>query len=251
MSRILIIDDDESTRNMFCALLQAESFDVVVADCGQSGIRSAMNDIFDLILVDLNLGDMSGIDVVRTLRWSGLTATIVIMTAFPELDSSFDAGMVGADGYVDGPLFDDELCAVVRRALSGAMPIRHPSRADSGIAGNDNQPTSSTRDQRIRVALELIESHPTTGIEAIARCVDLSESRLQHLFKSAVGIPMARFARRRRMQTAARFLVETRDPIAHISERSGVKDFNKAFRSFFGMSPHEYRNRHQHRQPTR
>jgi DNA-binding NarL/FixJ family response regulator len=79
------------------------------------------------MLVDLRLPDTSGIDVVRELKISGVSALtlMVIMTAFPALDSSFDAGTAGADGYVDGLLSGDDVVSVVTQALEGVLPVRH------------------------------------------------------------------------------------------------------------------------------
>lgn len=61
------------------------------------------------------------------LRLCGVASRIVVVTAFPSLDTSFDAGAVGADGYVDGPLFGDEVVSIVDQALKGPYPVRYPS----------------------------------------------------------------------------------------------------------------------------
>jgi FixJ family two-component response regulator len=79
-----------------------------------------------VILVDLRLPDMSGIDVVRVLRSRGMEACTVVVTAFPSVESSFDVAVAGADGYVDGPLFGEEVVDVVTQACSGLRAVRHP-----------------------------------------------------------------------------------------------------------------------------
>src|SRR5713226_6723597 len=248
MARVLVIDDDESTRDVFMALLRTAGFDAASARNGRSGILAACASTFEVILVDLQLGDMLGTEVVRELRQRGVTARMVILTAFPDLDTSFDAGRDGAGGYVDGPLFDEELADVVRQAISGPIPIRRPQRPNP--AASLTLPVESLPvDPRLRTALQMIASNPMIAIDKLVSAVDLSQSRLRHMFVAISGLPIARFARRRRMQIAACLLSGSGEPVKHIGQRLGFSHFNQSFRTTFGMSPHDYRLKHSNRRP--
>lgn len=250
--RVLIIDDHQGTRETFSLLLRVHGFQAVTAENGRAGIAFAIAAPFDVILVDLHLPDMRGTDVVRELKEHGVSAPIVVVTAFPELESSFDAGCASAAGFVDGPLFGDEVARVVRQALHGPFPVRHPSRLRGDERNDRGEPSSSSRaaaplDPRIRKVIQLIEAEPgTASPETLSETVDLSESGLRGLFADHVGTPISRFIADRRLELTARELIDTLDPIGSIADRIGVGDrrhFRKAFRSRFGMSAQAYRAR--------
>ena len=102
----------------YSTILRLAGFEVATASNGGAGIDLASSRAFDVHLVDLCLPDMSGIEVVRDLKLSGVSDALVVVTAFPALESSFDAAAAGADGYVDGPLFEEDVIAVVDQALT-------------------------------------------------------------------------------------------------------------------------------------
>jgi YesN/AraC family two-component response regulator len=247
MSRVLIIDDDAGARQIFPALLRLDGHEVTTAAHGPAGFALAVAEPFDVILVDLHLAHESGIDVTKELRARGSRAAIVVITAFPDLDCSFDPLGVGAVGYVNGVLIGDEVSEVVRQALNGPFPVRHPSRrsgprqsdalrASSGLGG-------SPLDPRIRHVLQTLNATPETSIDAVARRVELGESRLRHLFTESVGVPLARFVADQRLRIGARLLTSSFVRIEEVAQRVGMSNFRKAFRARFGMSPSTYRAR--------
>lgn len=252
--RVLIIDDHQGTRETFSILLQLDGFQAVTAENGGTGIALALGAPFDAILVDLHLPDMSGIDVVRELKAHRISAPIVVVTTFPELESSFDAGCAGAVGFVDGPLFGDEVAAVVRQALDGPFPVRHPTRLTTHDRSDRSARAWSSRgsaplDPRIRKVMHLIEAEPgTASPKTLSERVGLSESGLRGLFAAHVGVPLSRSIADQRLELFARQLIETYDPIGAIGDRMGVGDlrhFRKSFRARFGMSARAYRARFQ------
>ena len=227
----------------------------MTAENGWAGIALALAAPFDVILVDLHLPDMRGTEVVRELKGHGVSAPMVVVTTFPELESSFDAGHAGAAGFVDGPLFGDEIASVVRQALDGPFPVRHPSRLTTDERHDRGELASSSQgpapiDPRIRKAIQLIEAEPgTASPETLSGTVELSESGLRRLFADHVGTPISRFIADRHLELTARELTETYDSIGAIADRMGVGDlryFRKAFRARFGMSAQAYRTRFWH-----
>jgi DNA-binding NarL/FixJ family response regulator len=200
MPSVLIIDDHEGTLDTYSTILRLAGFETVAAGTGRAGIALAIARAFDVILVDLRLPAILGIDVVRELKLSGVSARMVIVTAFPEIDSSFDAAAVGADGYVEGPLFGDELVEVVGQAIRGPFPVRHPAHRPDVAA----QPSASSMDPRIREVIRLIDSEldTSTSVAELAIKVDLSESGLRHLFHASVGVALTSFRTERRLHVA-------------------------------------------------
>jgi len=253
MPRVLIIEDHEGTRTTLAGLLRLEGFDSVTAETGERGVAIARHEPLDVVLVDLRLPDMSGLDVVRTLKADGLQAPMVIVTVFPDINTQVDAAAVGADGYVEGWLSTEELFEVVLQALGGHSFVRHPELAAGAAPSSGLLPPKSMRplpsDRRLQLAVRAIdcESAQAWSLRALAAHVGLSESRLRHLFAATVRLPLSRFIRDRRLLKAGRLLVSTRLSFQTIASRlhlsSDLRRVRAAFKERFGMSPREYRGR--------
>jgi len=113
MSRILIIEDEENLARFVELELKHEGYDTVVALDGREGLEAALNQNFDVILLDLMLPELNGIEVARRVREEKSTP-IIMMTA---RDSTMDrvAGLdIGADDYITKPFAIEELLARVR-----------------------------------------------------------------------------------------------------------------------------------------
>jgi DNA-binding NarL/FixJ family response regulator len=132
MPSVLIIDDYVPNADSFAKLLSLEGFETATEYTGTGGLQAAFEGAFDVILVDLRLPDLSGIEVVGELRKRAVPARTVIFTMFPDLASSFEAARAGADGYVEGLLIRDELVTVVRQAVAGPLPVHSAQSAAFG-----------------------------------------------------------------------------------------------------------------------
>jgi DNA-binding response OmpR family regulator len=112
---VLIIDDDRGTRQTFERILRLEGFRAATAGTGEEGIELARLVDFDVILVDLRLTDMSGIDALSVLR-EFCSARLVLISAFLTVHTAVDAMKLGAFDVVEKPLDVEGLLAVVRQA---------------------------------------------------------------------------------------------------------------------------------------
>jgi DNA-binding response OmpR family regulator len=126
MPRVLVIDDDQVARSTSSILLNLEGFECVTAADGRTGLALALDRPFDLVLVDLHLPDLAGCDVAQQLKASGVACPVIVVTAFPALDTCFRSAKAGADAYIAGPLFNEDLLAIVhngyRRLNRRALP---------------------------------------------------------------------------------------------------------------------------------
>ena len=250
MPLVLIVDDCAGTREAFSGILRLEGFDTATAENGTAGLAYASQHEFDVGLIDLQLPDMSGVEVIKELRACGTRSPLIIVTAFPAIDSCFDAAAVGAAGYVDGPLLGDEIGMVVRQALAGVHPVRHPARrAESAceLAAKTAEVPRRASDERILQVVRIIEAELPTAwsIDALASRVGISASRLRHQFTSLVGLPLSRFILDLRLQKAARMFRTSGEDVHTVAGRVGLardlRRFRRAFRDKFGMSPSAYR----------
>ncbi len=116
MSKILVVDDDESLLSVVESALKREGFDVITATDGSEGLRSAFQNHPDLVILDIMLPGMSGLETCRRLR--ELSDMPIIMLTAMSRESDIVRGLtLGADDYVTKPFSIDELIARVYACL--------------------------------------------------------------------------------------------------------------------------------------
>jgi DNA-binding response OmpR family regulator len=131
---ILVIDDDESLRDTVGVMLERESFQVAQANNGRTGLDRALTLKPDLVLVDLRLPALSGMEVCKQLRACNVRTPIIVLSAVgDEIDKVLLLEM-GADDYIVKPFGSRELLARVRAVLRRAS-----SEAGKGVSFGNNE----------------------------------------------------------------------------------------------------------------
>jgi FixJ family two-component response regulator len=118
MQQVLVIDDDRSTLEGFAGVLRYGGFDVATAETGREGLSAVQRHPPDLVLADLGLPDLSGVDLLRELRAERIGVPLVIVTGFGSTRLAVEAIRAGACDFVEKPLVGDDLLRVVERALA-------------------------------------------------------------------------------------------------------------------------------------
>jgi two-component system, cell cycle response regulator CtrA len=125
--RVLLIEDDSSTAQSIELMLKSESFTVYTTDLGEEGLDVGKLYDYDIILLDLNLCDMSGFEVLRSLRLSKVKTPILILSGLAGIDDKIRGFGFGADDYMTKPFDKDELVArihaIVRRSKGHAQSV--------------------------------------------------------------------------------------------------------------------------------
>ena len=116
MPRILLIDDDGAVRESMSRTLRAAGYTVQAASSGEEGLAAAREGSFDVILSDMRMPGMSGLDVLKTLREAHVDSVFIIMTGFGTVETAVEAMKLGAVDFVQKPFFRDELLMRVRGA---------------------------------------------------------------------------------------------------------------------------------------
>ena len=113
--RVLLVEDEAMNADLFVDALESESHDVTVEDDGLDGLARATSEHFDLIVLDMNLPRMSGLEICRSLRSHGTTTPIVALSA-SVMPNELAAGLrAGFDAYLTKPIAPSELRAAIRR----------------------------------------------------------------------------------------------------------------------------------------
>lgn len=127
--RILIVDDDPQILNFISAILQAQGYEVIGASNGLSALDKVVQDKPSLVLLDLTLPEMNGLEVLRNLRQvlalSAATLPVIILSAHDDEKAKVDALDLGADDYLTKPFGINELMARVRVALRRAASLQN------------------------------------------------------------------------------------------------------------------------------
>ncbi|MGA7117729.1 MAG: response regulator, partial [Hyphomicrobium sp.] len=125
--RVLLIEDDSATAQSIELMLQSEGFNVYTTDLGEEGVDLGKLYDYDIILLDLNLPDMSGYEVLKTLRVSKVSTPILILSGLAQIEDKVKGLGFGADDYMTKPFHKDELVArihaIVRRSKGHAQSV--------------------------------------------------------------------------------------------------------------------------------
>src|ERR1700682_4117596 len=122
MSTILVIDDDESLRDTIGIMLEQEGFTPVLVSDGKTGYDRALAVKPDLMIVDLRLPGMSGIEICKQLRAASFKTPIIVLSAVGEEVDKVLLLEIGADDYVVKPFGTRELLARIRAVLRRTSP---------------------------------------------------------------------------------------------------------------------------------
>ncbi len=149
--RVLLIEDDETTSRSVELMLSSEGFNVYCTDLGEEGLDLGKLYDYDIILLDLNLPDMHGYDVLKKMRLSKVSTPILILSGLNDMEDKVKGLGFGADDYVTKPFHREELVArihaVVRRSKGHAQSIIKTGK----LAVNLDAKTVEANGQRVHL----------------------------------------------------------------------------------------------------
>jgi DNA-binding NtrC family response regulator len=114
---ILVIDDENEIRESLADLLRLEGYETSTAKTGDEGMKSIENGLFDLILLDINLPDRNGLDMLQQIKRESPELGIIMITAYASTQMAFQASKQGADSYITKPWDNDKLLLEVRNTV--------------------------------------------------------------------------------------------------------------------------------------
>ncbi len=193
MSTVLIVDDDDQLRKSFTKLLRAEGYDVQHAASGEEGLQMARTVLPDVVVLDVRLPGMSGLETFRAIHAFDPKLPVIIMTAFSTTETAIEATKLGAFDYVLKPFDIPDMLKTLQQALETGRFMRSP-------VGMGDAPEKTDRDTLIgrsdamqevfkmigRVASTdatvLIRGETGTGKELAARAIYQHSSRADKPF---------------------------------------------------------------------
>ena len=196
-ARILIVDDERSIRELLEIVLKKEGFDVISLKSAEDALASSKTVDFDLIVSDINMVDMTGIDLLRELRNNNFNGQFILITAFASADTAIEALRMDAFDYIiKTENFVEELKIVVYKALENRR-LREENtylkREFRKVHGMGNLVGRSQKMQELFKMIEvvsatnstvLITGESGTGKELVAKAIHVNSPRGDGAFVS-------------------------------------------------------------------
>jgi two-component system response regulator AtoC len=197
MERILIVDDEAFIRENLERILADDGYNSYSTDNGNDAVKEVSEADVDLVLLDLNLGAQSGLDVLRAMREIDPGILVIIITGYGTVESAVEALKMGAYDYIKKPFKADAIRLIVRLALETqnlrreVRQLRRGSQArdvsgDNAMVGSSEQLTQVYRQIREVAKHEtstvLITGESGTGKELVARAIHQLSPRKERPF---------------------------------------------------------------------
>ncbi|MGI8788547.1 MAG: sigma-54-dependent transcriptional regulator [Pyrinomonadaceae bacterium] len=178
---ILVVDDEKSQREILEMILSGEGYDVTTASSGEAAMKFVADRRFDLVLTDLKMTGMSGLDLLKELTDYDKSIIVLLLTAHGTVDSAVDALRLGAFDYLQKPFEREKLLETISRALNKL------SNLDVEIISE-----SPEMDKVKKLILKIAKSNSTvlirgesgTGKELIARAIHNNSLRSSEVFQA-------------------------------------------------------------------
>ena len=192
--KVLVIDDEEELVESIRKVLEKRGYDVECAFDGREGLEKLAETDPDVVLVDLRMPVMDGMDVLRSIGKMDTTPPVIVMTAYATVQTAVTAVKEGAFDYISKPFSNDQLELVIRRAIDHSRLVdenqllKAQARAQKAFAGiiGVSSPIKRLLEELQKVAGSeanvFIYGESGTGKEVVARALHQASSRREHPF---------------------------------------------------------------------
>jgi len=191
---ILVVDDDEAHRIMLKTLLTGWGYMIIEADDGSTAIETVYKQAFDLILMDIRMIKVSGLEALREIKAHNPAIPVIIMTAYSSVETAVEALKNGAYDYLTKPLDFDELRLIIERAMDHRQLREENRRLRENLGNHFDRQNIIGRSPAMATLLEtvaqvapseatvLVTGDSGTGKEMIAGAIHFNSPRKEGPF---------------------------------------------------------------------
>ena len=243
--RVLVIDDNADIRAYATALL-GDEYDVMEASDGSEGLKKAVREVPDVVVCDVMMSGMDGLECCKRLKADSLTCHIpVILLTAKTLDEHRAEGYAyGADAYLTKPFNGNVLKARIKNLITNRklMKIVFGNDAQQEPIEAVAQSAESQFVEKFRTIIQGNLGNSDLNVETISHEMGISRAQLYRKIKSITGISPNDIIREARMKRADRLLETTDKSVSEIAYEVGFSSpsyFTKCYREFFGRTPNK------------
>lgn len=165
--RVLVIDDDEVMRKLVREVLVKEGHQVEIAASGESAIPLLKKEAFPIVVTDVRMLDMGGMDVLREVKKQSSESVVILMTGFGSMDGAIEAIREGAFDYISKPFKMDDLKALVKRGADHWESLR--SRPKSAVPQSSSPAMDVSQKGLIGKSAKIVEIYKTLARAALSQ----------------------------------------------------------------------------------
>lgn len=137
IEKILIVDDEILVRNFLAETLRRKKFEVSTAENGQKAISQIKETAFDLVITDMKMPDITGLDLLRKIKELSPNTVVIIITAFGSIENAVEAMRLGAFNYLIKPFSPDTIEAVIEKAKEHFVLVEENHYLRQQVSGSD------------------------------------------------------------------------------------------------------------------
>lgn len=244
MYRLLLADDEKEIRNGLSQYFpwNEVGFDLIgQCENGMEVLQFIESHPIDVLLCDIRMPVMSGIDVARQLHHSKSNIKVVFLSGYKDFEYAKQALVYDVKGYIVKPTKYTELFEVF-----SALKIELDHAVHSMAVPTPQPSGSSFNEQVIATIKEYVEqAYATANLAEAAQLVHMNPHYVSKYFKDKTGVNFSDYIVSVRMSKAAELLKDIRYKTYEVSELVGysyAKNFSRTFKKIYGVSPREYRN---------
>lgn len=145
MKRVLVVDDTKNIRNLLTKCLELDGFQVVSASDGKSALEILSKESFDLIFLDIKMPLLSGTEVLKKLRETGISVPVIIITAYATVKNAVDCTQLGAVAYLQKPFTAEKIRGVIRELQIAVEKNDDPYREIESLIDRNNFSEAETK----------------------------------------------------------------------------------------------------------
>ena len=240
MYRLLVVEDERELREGLSCFFPWEElgFTCIGTACnGDEALAILREQSVDVVITDIYMPECSGIDLVKKIRAIDLKVRLVFLTAYRDFDFAMSAMEYGVSGYLIKPADFEQIAKVFSKI-----------KLELDDERQDDFKESESYNQKIINAVKeyVSNSYRTATLEQAAKIAHMHPYYLSRFFKQKTGMNFTDFLMEIRMKRAGVLIMDFRYKLYEVSEEIGyanAKNFTRAFKKYYGMSPREYRDR--------
>jgi two-component system response regulator PilR (NtrC family) len=194
MEKVLIVDNEKSMRDFLSIVLRKEGYFVEAAEDGDQALKVLEKDIFDLVLTDMKMPRMSGLDLLKALKDLSPETIIIMMTAYASAETAVEAMKEGAYDYLTKPFQIDEVKLIIKNALERRKLRQENTQLRRELKGQATFTQIIGKSEKMKRVLDLVRKvadsksnvliygESGTGKELIARAIHFNSARRDRPF---------------------------------------------------------------------